>query len=66
MSYWASLAVVALGIVTVVSGGVGLGLAAIAAGAGWGAFVFRNASKAASLLEQWQGSHVCLACTRRF
>ncbi|MFE1791880.1 hypothetical protein ACFW7J_26395 [Streptomyces sp. NPDC059525] len=65
-SYWASLAVVVLGIVTVASGAVGLGLAVMVAGAVWGAFLFRKSAKATALLDQWRGSHVCLACTRRF
>ncbi|GAA3267955.1 hypothetical protein GCM10010493_50340 [Streptomyces lavendulae subsp. grasserius] len=66
VSYWASLAVVALGIVTAASGAVGLGLAVVMAGVVWGALVFRGSAKAAARLDVWRGSHVCLACTRRF
>jgi hypothetical protein len=65
-SYWASVAVVVLGIVTAASGAVGLGLVVIVAAVGWGAFVYRKAAEATSLLEQWHGSQVCLACTRKF
>lgn len=65
-SYWVSVGVVVLGIVTAASGGVGLGLAVVAAGVGWGAFVYRKAAEAAARLERWHESQVCLACARRF
>lgn len=65
-SYWASVAVVALGIVTAASGGVGLGLMAVAAGVGWGAFMYRQAAEATARMERWHDSRVCLACTRKF
>lgn len=65
-SYWASLAVVVLGVVAVTSGTVGLGLAAIVGGVAWGGVIHWQAAEAAARLEQWRDSQVCLACAGRF
>ncbi|MFD4596772.1 hypothetical protein ACFWPQ_01940 [Streptomyces sp. NPDC058464] len=65
-SYLLAVGLVILGIVAAASGTVLAGLAAIAAGLGWGAVIHRRVEDADRARAAWGNRRICLACTEQW
>ncbi|MFB7500063.1 hypothetical protein ACFC09_36190 [Streptomyces sp. NPDC056161] len=66
VSYLAAAGLALLGVVAVVSGAVFAGLAAVAAGVGWGVVLHRRAEAAELARARWTNRRICLACTEQW